>query len=130
MTATTKELRENFWGTGVGSLPHRDATLAVAAATRNPETFIPFWPQLPRRTFLANMYVQFSEGLPGVRVDEAGKTIGIDTRSPDYLTAFEKCFEDIQQANVDRFAISRQAAEGLYLFAEELMRSGWQGWVK
>jgi len=27
---------------------------------------IPAWPQLPKRTFLENMYAQYSEGFPGI----------------------------------------------------------------
>lgn len=55
----------------VGSVPHIDPDEAIRLILeRTPE--IPAWPQLPRRSYLENMYVQFSEGLPGMVVDEPG----------------------------------------------------------
>ena len=53
----------------VGSLPHQDVRQACAAIRAHfPE--LPGWPQLPRRSFQENMYVQFSEGFPGLVVEE------------------------------------------------------------
>ncbi len=52
----------------IGSVPYEDARQAMDFILRwTPE--IPAWPQLPRRSFLENMYVQFGEGLPGAIVD-------------------------------------------------------------
>lgn len=51
--------------TSVGSLPLTDPRAACGLVARCfPD--IPAWPQLPRLSFQENMYVQFSEGLPGV----------------------------------------------------------------
>ncbi len=52
-----------FPPTGVGSLPHEDPERAVRAVLSGCPA-IPYWPQLPRRTFLENMYIQFGAGLP------------------------------------------------------------------
>ncbi len=53
-----------FPATGVGSLPHADPGKALREVlARVPE--IPYWPQLPRRSFLETMYAQFAAGLPG-----------------------------------------------------------------
>ena len=47
---------------GVGSLPHTDQDKAVRLVLSGfPD--IPYWPQLPRRTNLENMYIQFAAGL-------------------------------------------------------------------
>jgi hypothetical protein len=55
----------------VGSVPYVDPAEALRLILeRTPE--IPAWPQLPRRSYLENMYVQFTEGLPGMVVDEPG----------------------------------------------------------
>ena len=50
--------------TALGSLPIVDPTEACRLMTQSFPA-IPVWPQLPKRTYLENMYVQFSEGLPG-----------------------------------------------------------------
>jgi hypothetical protein len=53
----------------LGSLPLTDPRAACRLVLRYfPE--IPMWPQLPGLSFRENMYVQFSEGLPGLVVGE------------------------------------------------------------
>lgn len=49
----------------LGSLPHTDVFAAWNLVLRYCAS-IPNWPQLPRRTHLENMYIQFSERFPGV----------------------------------------------------------------
>lgn len=49
----------------LGSLPIVDPSAACDLMTQCFPA-IPVWPQLPKRTYLENMYVQFSESLPGV----------------------------------------------------------------
>jgi len=54
--------------TSVGSVPYADSRRGCdAILDRFPE--FPTWPQLPRRSYLENMYVQFSERFPGVVLD-------------------------------------------------------------
>ena len=64
-----RELEPNLLPLHIGSLPH---TRPPAACDRVLESFpqIPTWPQLPKRSFLENMYVQFSEGFPGVVLED------------------------------------------------------------
>ncbi len=64
----TMELPAMFPATGVGSLPHRDPARAVSAVLARFRE-VPYWPQLPRRTFLESMYVQFAAGLPASGID-------------------------------------------------------------
>ncbi|MCD6520972.1 MAG: methionine synthase [Anaerolineae bacterium] len=53
----------------MGSLPHTRVPEAwEAVLSRFP--VLPGWPQLPRRSYLENMYTQFSEGFPGLVMDE------------------------------------------------------------
>lgn len=61
-------LPAKFPATGVGSLPHRDPAKAVKAVLGGFRE-VPYWPQLPRRTFLESMYVQFASGLPAAAID-------------------------------------------------------------
>ena len=71
-------MKFNFEATGIGSVPFKDPKEACDIIFSNFPS-IPFWPQLPRVSYLENMYVQFSERLPGLLVDEKAKTIHIDT---------------------------------------------------
>ncbi len=124
------DIKNSYLATGVGSLPFVDPQAALDFVF---DTFcdqIPFWPQLPKRSFYENMYVQFSERLPGVRVDESAKSIYIDTKGKNYLSELEDCFNKTQAVDLDYFAISSSYAEGLYAASKRLMVLSWQGWVK
>jgi hypothetical protein len=60
-----------------GGLPHTDVFEAWdALLSRFPE--IPCWPRLPRKSYLENMYTQYSERFPGVTLDDAA--IHVDRR--------------------------------------------------
>ena len=57
--------------TAMGIMPHKDIGRALELAL---SLDIPFWPQLPRVSIYEDMYVQASDGLPGISVDtETGK---------------------------------------------------------
>jgi methionine synthase II (cobalamin-independent) len=61
----------------MGSLPYTDVNVAWKSTLQR-FSAIPCWPQLPRRSFLENMYVQFSERFPGIRLE--GERIYVDRR--------------------------------------------------
>ncbi len=97
----------------IGSLPQREieSTLDLITATL-PEA--PFWPQLPNRSFLEGMYVQYGEGLPGAVLDYAGERFYVDPGRAgfaDELTAF---YEAVMADDLDHFAISRERSVGLW----------------
>ena len=54
--------------TAIGSMPHTDPQAACSQVVRYLGD-VPAWPQLPGRSFTENMYVQYSEGFPGVVVE-------------------------------------------------------------
>ncbi|MCM8766341.1 MAG: hypothetical protein NC920_05860, partial [Candidatus Omnitrophica bacterium] len=58
-----------FQATGIGSLGHIHSPEATSLVL-NLFKEIPFWVQLPQRSFRENMYVQFSEGIPGIVIKE------------------------------------------------------------
>lgn len=101
----------------VGSVPHTDPAAALAFVLAwTPD--IPTWPQLPRRSFLENMYVQFSEGLPGVRLDTATERIWVlDDVPVDELTAF---MERLATGDPADFALGPDYAAALPLLGEAL----------
>jgi len=130
MNGLLSGIKNNFLATGVGSLPHEEPSAAVDLVFKVLSHHIPFWPQLPRRSFCENMYAQFSEKLPGVVVREREKAIMVMTQGQEFTDSLEDCFDKCNAGDVDSFAIGRPYAEGLYAFSNRLMELNWQGWVK
>lgn len=111
-------LEKNF-ATGIGSLPYLDPKEAVDFVLSCFKGDIAFWPQLPKKSFLESMMVQFSEKLPGVAVDLKNKNIFVDTKKSSFAREVEECFQNYLDGNLDYFAISREYASGLYALLEE-----------
>jgi len=99
----------------IGSMPHTDPKKACALIARFLKD-IPAWPQLPRRSFLENMYVQYSEGFPGAVVEN--NRIYVDT-SQDFTKSLETLYQAYLENGTDRFPISKEYAAGLYAFLEQ-----------
>ena len=93
----------------IGSLPHGDAREACAAI-RARFGDIPGWPQLPRRSFLENMYVQFSEGFPGLVLDE--NRIYVD-RNRDLSADLERLYLATLENDLSSYALTPSYAAGL-----------------
>jgi len=96
----------------IGSMPHTDPSEACSQITRYLKDF-PAWPQLPKRSFLENMYVQFSQGFPGVVIED--DRIYID-RSQDLDKSLEKLYAAYLENNVDKYPVSPDYAAGLHNF--------------
>lgn len=95
----------------VGSLPHPEvATAWDLILQRTPE--IPAWPQLPRRAFHENMYVQYSERFPGVQLDEDDQRIWVD-READLDPELEELYLAYLEETLDFGAISPNYAAGM-----------------
>ena len=102
--------------TAIGSLPFISVDEAidhVFSACRE----VPFWPQLPQRSFLEDMYVQFLEQVPSVIIDEQGERVYVDTAS---TSGIERFYEDVATRNLEAFSVSEAAAPGLYRLLERL----------
>lgn len=108
-------MKFNFEATGIGSVPFTDPKTACRVICENFKS-IPFWPQLPKRSFLENMYVQYAEGLPGLVIDEAKKAIHIDTSK--VAAEIENVYSKYLDGDVEFFKISESRAKGLYEFPE------------
>jgi methionine synthase II (cobalamin-independent) len=105
----------------IGTVPLSDPVEACNLVNRYLKD-IPAWPQLPRRSFLENMYVQFSEGFPGVVIEgleegaaPASQRIFVD-RSRDASKALEALYVAYLENKPNEFAIGREYAAGLYQF--------------
>ena len=98
----------------IGSMPHTDSQVACEQIIHYLKD-IPAWPQLPRRSFLENMYVQYSQGFPGVVVDESEKKIYID-RSQELDKPLELLYAAYLANDIDKYPISEEYAAGLHQF--------------
>ncbi|MCR4406953.1 MAG: methionine synthase [Anaerolineae bacterium] len=99
----------------VGSVPHTDP-LQACRLTFKYFPQIPTWPQLPRRTFLENMYVQFSERFPGVVLEDG--RIYVD-RTQDLDPGLEQLYVAYLENQLDFAAISADYAAGFSRFIQE-----------
>ncbi|HNT44084.1 MAG TPA: hypothetical protein PKN85_06455 [Syntrophorhabdaceae bacterium] len=102
--------------TGIGSFPFTsvDETIDLIFSTCKG---IPFWPQLPKRSLLENMYTTFLEGVPCIVSDEEKNTIFMNTEGTDGIEEF---YENVANDNVGAFAISERYAPGFHRFLERL----------
>ncbi len=98
--------------TVIGSMPHTDPAEACSLVTRYLKD-IPAWPQLPNRAFPETMYVQYSQGFPGVVVK--GDSIRVD-RSQDLSKPMEQLYTAYLENDFDKYPVSAEYAAGLHLF--------------
>jgi methionine synthase II (cobalamin-independent) len=106
--------------TGIGSLPLEDPDRAAALSLANlPEA--PFWPQLPRRSFLELMDAQYTQGLPGVVTDGGQHRVHFDS-SRDLTGELERFYAAWLARDLDQFALSPEYAAGFHAFRERLAR--------
>ena len=103
--------------TGIGSLPFTDERLSCRKMFFY--SSIPYWPQLPKRSFLENMYAQFTEGAPFIEIDEENRSVYF-LPEEETLPLLEKFYERIVKNDIESFAITKQYATGLYEFFEEI----------
>ena len=115
-----------FTTTAVGSFPH---PTGQPLSQRLVETLdIPAWPQLSRRTFLENMYIQYSASLPAVQLDRENEEITFDTAG-DLLEPLEKFYSHYIGEDLDYFGLTPEYAEGFFALLDSLQTS--QGdWIK
>jgi len=100
--------------TMIGSMPHTDPGKACALVARYLKD-IPVWPQLPKRSFLENMYVQYSQGFPGVVIDGEKDKIYID-RSQDLSAPLEQLYTAYLANDSDKYPLTKDYAAGFYAF--------------
>ena len=98
--------------TVIGSMPHTDPAEACSLVSQHLKD-IPAWPQLPNRSFLEDMCVQFSQGFPGVVI--ADKSIYID-RSQDIDRPLEKLYTTYLENDCDKYPVGPDYAAGLHSF--------------
>lgn len=102
----------------IGSMPQATAEEAYQTLQQYPLS-IPAWPQLPKRSFKEAMIPQYTEGFPGIQVDEQEKRIWVerDEDLPNKMAAF---YEHVIEENLDAFTISETYAAGFHYFLQQL----------
>jgi metal-sulfur cluster biosynthetic enzyme len=120
--------KPKFLASGIGSMPFTDPEQAVEISlTRLSEA--PFWPQLPKLGMNEQMEIQYSEGIPCIKIDRAKERIFFDT-SGDYSEIFAEFYETYMKAmdHVDgngdcsALGISSDFSKGIYAFEKRLQK--------
>lgn len=122
--------KPKFLATGIGSMPFTDIEHAIdVSMSKMPEA--PFWPQLPKISLNEQMEIQYSEGMPCIKIDREKGRMFFDTAG-DYSEAFAEFYEaymlamDPDEGNGDcsAQAISPDFSKGLYAFENRLQKLG------
>jgi methionine synthase II (cobalamin-independent) len=102
----------NCLPTIIGSMPQIDPKEACSLVAKYlPD--LPAWPQLPKRSHLENMYVQFSEGFPDIVLE--GDKIFVD-RTAEFDSQLEQLYNADAENDADNYGISADYAAGLHAF--------------
>lgn len=100
--------------TVIGGMPQTDPQAACAQVVHYLRD-IPAWPQLPNRSYNENMYVQYSQGLPGLVVEN--ERIYVDrTRAYQELEQF---YADFLADDFNKYPIGAEYAAGLHTFLNQ-----------
>jgi methionine synthase II (cobalamin-independent) len=110
----------NFLATGIGSVPFQEIEATCREILKTIPS-IPFWPQLVKRSFLEEMSIQYSEGLPLLEINEQKRSLFIsgEKRVESELVTF---YDRFLSQDIDCFAMSKTYAPGLYALLEIIER--------
>jgi hypothetical protein len=120
----TDGFKPNWLPMAVGSVPLASPADAWAWTLKyTPQ--IPTWPQLPRRSYLENMYAQFAQNFPGAVVDLEAERTYVD-RTQDLDRDLERLYVSYLQNDLEYGALSPEYAAGLHhlLDTEGLLPAG------
>jgi len=106
------QLNFNCAATHIGSVPYTDPNAACSTISKYLAD-LPAWPQLTRRVNLENLYIQYSEGFPGIKIKN--EKIWIE-KGADFDHKLEKLYTDSYEDKMDRYPVSKEYAAGLYGF--------------
>ena len=116
----------NFLTTHVGSVPHLNAGDLTKKLTTLLD--VPAWPQMSRRSFRENMYVQYSSKLPALQEDMQKEKVYFQT-SDDITEALETFFTPVITDDVEAFALNPDYAVGFFAMLDRLKETKGE-WAK
>ena len=106
--------------TSIGSVPQTDPKSACAQVLHYLKD-IPAWPQLPNRSYNENMYAQYSQGFPGVVIEN--ERIYVDRAQA--RKELEQFYADFLADDFNKYAIGADYAAGLHTFLNRDNLSPW-----
>ena len=120
-------MKSEFLSTAIGSMPFADPAYAVEVSLKTLDA--PIWPQLPKRSLLEQMEVQYSENIPCAVVNMEKNRMYFQTDT-DYSEAFAEFYEqyitasDPDEGNGDfsYMAISEEYSKGIYAALDALRK--------
>ena len=111
--------------TGIGSVPFTDPQETVALVLETlPQ--IPYWPQMVQLGYLEEMAAQAARGLPGLKVDEANRTVAMDPDLPRD-EALAQFYELVLSGDLTPFAFEAQDARGFFALLAAVASQGSPG---
>lgn len=105
--------------TAIGSMPHTDPKVATEAVLKHLPS-LPAWPQLPKRSFLESMYVQFTEGLPGIKVENDKVYVDL---ARDMDKPLRTLLADHEAGAYSKYPVKGDYAAGLHSFVSAKLGS-------
>jgi len=105
-----------FVATGIGSVPFQDIE-ATCREILEYTPSIPFWPQFVKRSYLEDMSIQYSEGLPLLEIIKEKRALVIPSTNnleAELINFYEHFFAQ----DTEYFSMSRDFAPGLYYLLE------------
>ncbi len=100
----------------IGSLPYHDTDSAFAVLEKLPLD-IATWFQMPAVSYKEGMLIQYTEGLPGVEIDEKERKIFVQ-KNEEFLMGMADSYEQIVNNNTEFFAMSAEFALGFQPFID------------
>ncbi len=111
------EFDPNCMAIAIGSLPHEDVGYAIELIRRYlPEA--PIWPQLPKLGLNESMMIQYTQGMPCVKIDRERCKAYFDTSSDGYLDEVSARLGMALDGNYGEFGITKDYARGFYAFKD------------
>jgi hypothetical protein len=95
----------NLLTTAMAVMPYKDVNRALELAL---SVDVPFWPQLPHLSYYEDMYVQASEGFPGIVIDLKKRTLRFSMEK--FMGEFEETMAHFNEP--EYFDISETYSDG------------------
>jgi len=104
--------------TAIGSFPFKEPEeITEKIFEKLPD--IPNWAQLPNVNFKESMYIQYSEGMPCIVINETNEKIYFDT-SGDIYEKLDIFYEKYVEKDIEYFGISKEFSSGFYAYENYL----------
>lgn len=116
------DFKANFSATAIGSFPHTQVDDACNLVLQTiPE--VPCWPQLSATGIREEMCIQYTEGLPGFKIDVAQKVGYIDDTG-DFSSELESFYSKYIAQDCSAFAMNPAYSVGFSALMNAVERSG------